>query len=98
MPREFFYQSAFVVIVKKTFRNSIYPNIIMESGVNFNEEDKMFQFEIEQKVCEVGGVKFGGQPGEYPCVCVNSIFQKGDRVFKGKRKEEENKGEKDHGN
>jgi len=47
----------------------------------------MFQFETEQKVCEVGGVKFGGQPGEYPCVCVNSIFQKGDKVFTGKRKE-----------
>jgi tetrahydromethanopterin S-methyltransferase subunit H len=47
----------------------------------------MFQFETEQKVCEVGGVKFGGQPGEYPCVCVNSIFQKGDKVFEGKRKE-----------
>jgi tetrahydromethanopterin S-methyltransferase subunit H len=28
----------------------------------------MFQFETEQKVCEVGGVKFGGQPGEYPTV------------------------------
>jgi tetrahydromethanopterin S-methyltransferase subunit H len=47
----------------------------------------MFQFETEQKLCEVGGVKFGGQPGEYPCVCVNSIFQKGDKVFEGKRKE-----------
>jgi len=47
----------------------------------------MFQFETEQKVCEVGGIKFGGRPGEYPCVCVNSIFQKGDRVFGGKRKE-----------
>ena len=47
----------------------------------------MFQISTEQKVCEVGGVKFGGQPGEYPCVCVSSIFQKGDKVFKGKRKE-----------
>ncbi len=47
----------------------------------------MFQLNTEQKVCEVGGVKFGGQPGEYPCVCVSSIFQKGDRVFEGKRKE-----------
>ena len=47
----------------------------------------MFQFETEQKVCEVGGVKFGGQPGEYPCVCVSSIFQKGDKVFESKRKE-----------
>ncbi|MGD0826781.1 MAG: tetrahydromethanopterin S-methyltransferase [Desulfobaccales bacterium] len=41
----------------------------------------------EPKVCEVGGVKFGGQPGDYPCVCVYSIFQKGDKVFAGKRKE-----------
>jgi len=47
----------------------------------------MFQLGTEQKVCEVGGVKFGGQPGEYPCVCVSSIFQKGDRVFEGKRKQ-----------
>ena len=47
----------------------------------------MFQLGTEQKICEVGGVKFGGQPGEYPCVCVSSIFQKGDRVFTGKRKD-----------
>jgi len=46
----------------------------------------MFQLSTEQKVCEIGGVKFGGQPGEYPCVCCSSIFQKGDRVFEGKRK------------
>lgn len=47
----------------------------------------MFEFKTEQKVCEVGGVKFGGQPGEYPTVVVPSIFQKGDKVFEGKRKE-----------
>lgn len=47
----------------------------------------MFQFSTEQKVCEVGGVKFGGQPGQYPTVAVSSIFQKGDKVFEGKRKE-----------
>lgn len=47
----------------------------------------MFQLGTQQKICEVGGVKFGGQPGEYPCVCVSSIFQKGDKVFTGKRKE-----------
>jgi tetrahydromethanopterin S-methyltransferase subunit H len=46
----------------------------------------MFQFEKEQKVCEVGGVKFGGLPGDYPTVVCSSIFQKGDRVFAGKRK------------
>ena len=47
----------------------------------------MFRIGTEQKVCEVGGVKFGGQPGDYPCVCCSSIFQKGDKVFTGKRKE-----------
>jgi tetrahydromethanopterin S-methyltransferase subunit H len=47
----------------------------------------MFRFEQEQKVCEVGGVKFGGQPAQYPTVVCSSIFQKGDRIFKGKRKE-----------
>lgn len=47
----------------------------------------MLQLETEQKVCEIGGVKFGGQPGEYPTVVCPSIFQKGDRVFEGKRKE-----------
>jgi tetrahydromethanopterin S-methyltransferase subunit H len=47
----------------------------------------MFSFETEQNVCEVGGVKFGGQPGEYPTVVCSSIFQKGDKVFAGKRKE-----------
>jgi tetrahydromethanopterin S-methyltransferase subunit H len=47
----------------------------------------MFKFENEQKVCEIGGVQIGGQPGEYPTVVCSSIFQKGDRVFTGKRKE-----------
>lgn len=47
----------------------------------------MFNFDTEQKVCNVGGVKFGGQPGDYPTVICSSIFQKGDKVFPGKRKE-----------
>lgn len=46
-----------------------------------------FSFKKEPKVCDIGGVKFGGQPGDYPCVCVSSIFQKGDKIFEGKRKE-----------
>jgi tetrahydromethanopterin S-methyltransferase subunit H len=41
----------------------------------------MFEFTTEQKVCKIGGVRFGGQPGQYPTVIVPSIFQKGDRVF-----------------
>ena len=48
----------------------------------------MFRFDTPQKVCEVGGVKFGGQPGEYPMVMCSSLFQKGDRVFEGKKRKE----------
>lgn len=48
----------------------------------------MLQFSTEQKICEIGGVKIGGQPGEYPTVLVPSIFQKGDRVFEGARRKE----------
>jgi tetrahydromethanopterin S-methyltransferase subunit H len=47
----------------------------------------MFRLQTQQKVCDIGGIKFGGQPGEYPTVIVPSIFQKGDKVFEGKRKE-----------
>lgn len=47
----------------------------------------MYRFKTEQKVCEVGGVKFGGQPGQYATVVIPSIFQKGDKVFEGSRKE-----------
>lgn len=34
----------------------------------------MFQFEKEQKVFDIAGVKVGGQPGEYPTVLMGSIF------------------------
>jgi tetrahydromethanopterin S-methyltransferase subunit H len=50
-------------------------------------KERLGVFETEQKVCEIGGVKFGGQPGDYPTVVCSSIFQKGDRIFEGKRKE-----------
>lgn len=48
----------------------------------------MLQTTTPQKVCQVGGVKFGGQPGEHPTVVVPSIFQKGDRVFEGAKRKE----------
>lgn len=47
----------------------------------------MLQYQTEPQVYDVGGVKLGGQPGDYPTVACHSIFQKGDRVFEGKRKE-----------
>ena len=34
----------------------------------------MLEFKSEQKVCSVGSVKIGGQPGENPIVMVGSVF------------------------
>ena len=41
----------------------------------------MFVFEAEQKTYDVGGVVFGGQPGEYPTVLAASIFYLGDKLI-----------------
>lgn len=46
----------------------------------------MFQISKEQKICNIGGVEVGGQPGQLPTVVVSSIFQKGDRVFEGAKR------------
>ena len=34
----------------------------------------MFKYDKKQEVFEVGGVKFGGQPGQYPTVLVGTMF------------------------
>jgi tetrahydromethanopterin S-methyltransferase subunit H len=46
----------------------------------------MFHLKAEQKICEIGGVRLGGQPGDYPTIVVPSLFQKGDRVFEGAKR------------
>lgn len=47
----------------------------------------MFRFETDPKTYEIGGVKLGGQPGEYPTIACFSIFQESDRLFdKGSRR------------
>ena len=40
----------------------------------------MFKFETEQKVFDIGGVKVGGQPGQYPTALIGSIFFHGDKT------------------
>ena len=42
----------------------------------------MFRFKREQSVVNVGGVKFGGQPGELATVLCGTIFYQGHRVVK----------------
>ncbi|MBU0734397.1 MAG: hypothetical protein KKG10_09615 [Proteobacteria bacterium] len=47
----------------------------------------MFRFKTEPKTYEIGGVKLGGQPGQYPTIACFSIFQESDRLFdKGSRR------------
>ncbi len=40
----------------------------------------LFKFETEQKVFDIGGVKVGGQPGQYPTALIGSIFFHGDKT------------------
>lgn len=42
----------------------------------------MFHLEREQRVCHIGGVAVGGQPGENPPVLMGSLFHKGDRLLR----------------
>ena len=47
----------------------------------------MERFSKDPNVYEIGGVKVGGQPGDYPTVCCFSIFQESDKLFdKGSRR------------
>lgn len=47
----------------------------------------MFKFEKDPNVYAIGGVKLGGQPGDYPTIACFSIFQESDRLFdKGSRR------------
>jgi len=39
----------------------------------------MFKFKAEQKIFDIGGVKFGGQPGEVPTVLIGSMFYFGQK-------------------
>ena len=45
----------------------------------------MLQFEKEQKVYEISGLRIGGQPGENPTVMIGSIFYKGDKIVKDEK-------------
>ena len=38
---------------------------------------KLFRFETEQKIFEIGGIKVGGQPGELPTVLIGNLFYGG---------------------
>jgi tetrahydromethanopterin S-methyltransferase subunit H len=45
-----------------------------------------FHYDKEQKVCDIGGLKVGGQPGENPPLLLASLFQKGDKLVESRKK------------
>jgi len=44
-----------------------------------------FRFSRAQKVVRIGGVKFGGQPGENPTVLIGTMFYNGHRIIEKRR-------------
>ncbi len=49
---------------------------------------KIINFENEQKVFDISGVKVGGQPGEYPTALIGSIFYDGHKIVSNANKGE----------
>jgi tetrahydromethanopterin S-methyltransferase subunit H len=45
----------------------------------------MFRYSLEQRVCNIGGVKVGGQPGENPPLLIGNMFQKGDLILEDRK-------------
>ena len=45
----------------------------------------MFRYQIEQKVCNIGGIKVGGQFGENPPLLIGNMFQKGDLILEDRK-------------
>jgi tetrahydromethanopterin S-methyltransferase subunit H len=45
----------------------------------------MFRYELKQRVCDIGGLKVGGQPGENPPLLIGSMFQKGDVLLESRK-------------
>lgn len=52
---------------------------------------EMFSYRLEQKVCNIGGLKVGGQPGENPPLLISSMFQKGDILLENRKERRFNK-------
>ena len=46
----------------------------------------MFKYQVKQKVCNIGGVKVGGQFGENPPLLIGNMFQKGDLILEDQKR------------
>lgn len=45
----------------------------------------MFKYRAKQKVCNIGGVRVGGQLGENPPLLIGNMFQKGDLILEDRK-------------
>jgi tetrahydromethanopterin S-methyltransferase subunit H len=45
----------------------------------------MFRYDRSQKVCTIGGVRVGGQPGERAPLLIGNMFQKGDLILENRK-------------
>ena len=45
----------------------------------------MLRYDLEQKVCTIGGIKVGGQPGENAPLLIGNMFQKGDTLIESRK-------------
>ena len=45
----------------------------------------MFVYPNEQKICSIGDIKIGGQPGENPPLLVANMFKKGDKLMESRK-------------
>ncbi len=52
----------------------------------------MFRYNIEQRVCDIGGVTIGGQPGENVPLLIGNMFQKGDVLLESRKEHKFNRG------
>lgn len=53
----------------------------------------MLKYELEQKICTIGGVKVGGQPGENAPLLIGNMFQKGDSLIESRKERKFNRQE-----
>jgi tetrahydromethanopterin S-methyltransferase subunit H len=53
----------------------------------------MLRYEKAQKVCNIGGMKVGGQPGENAPLLIGNMFQKGDVLIESRKEHKFNKSE-----
>ena len=51
----------------------------------------MLKYNLKQKVCNIGGIKVGGQPGENAPLLIGSMFQKGDILIESRKERKFNK-------